>query len=360
MVRFTGRELPRIEREAELYWGESEVEALYRDVVAHDNVSANMAALTFQANVTTQEVKGLEQLLSIAPNDVQRRFWAVMQAQSVLRTNFGTQVVEEGTKVSSHQYTFTGLSDVHESMCLNLCGASHYPMTKLFGRSPSGLNATGESDLKNYYDYVDAQREAKLRPVLERLIPVLCMSAWGQVPEDMDITFPPLWTPTAKEVAEIVKAKSETIVAAYQAGLLNVDTAQKELKKLEEETGLFGNISDEEIARNAGKTYADAISLHDPLVGYSLGGGVSAPFDGAARDAAVTDYNPYRDPSTGRFTSGGGSGKMGEDKVCAVATAEPRRNTDEAQNICKADGCAEYQISMAGSRRGENHSGCQT
>ena len=130
----------------------------------------------------------------------------------------------------------------------------------------------------------------------------------------MDITFPPLWTPTAKEVAEIAKAKSETIVAAYQAGLLNVDTAQKELKKLEEETGLFGNISDEEIAGNAGKTYADATSLHDPLVGYSLGGEVSAPFDSAARDAAVTDYNPYRDPSTGRFTSGGGSGKMEKTK----------------------------------------------
>ena len=40
LVRFTGRELPDLERQAELYWGESEVEALYKDVVAHDNVSA--------------------------------------------------------------------------------------------------------------------------------------------------------------------------------------------------------------------------------------------------------------------------------------------------------------------------------
>ena len=45
IVRFIGRELPELERIAELYWGESEVEALYKDVVAHDNVSANMAAL---------------------------------------------------------------------------------------------------------------------------------------------------------------------------------------------------------------------------------------------------------------------------------------------------------------------------
>lgn len=267
VVRFTGRDLPRIERQTELYWGESEVEALYKDVVAHDNVSANMAALTFQANINTMEVKGLEQLLSMSSPEVQRRFWNTMQAISVMRSNFGMQLVEQGNQIKNTQYTFTGLDEVYESMCLNLCGASHYPMTKLFGRSPAGMDATGEGDLKNYYDYVDSQREAKLRPALEKLLPVLCMSAWGYVPDDLEISFPPLWTPTAKEVAEIAKSKAETITTAYQAGLLNVDTAQKELKKLEDETGLFGSITDEEIAANAGKTYQDATALRDPLAG---------------------------------------------------------------------------------------------
>lgn len=272
VVRFTGRDLPRIERQAELYWGESEVEALYRDVVAHDNVSANMAALTFQANINTMEIKGLEQLFSIGSSQAQRRFWNVMQAQSVLRSNFGMQLVEQGSQLTNTQYSFAGLQEVYESMCMNLCGASHYPMTKLFGRSPGGLNSTGESDLRNYYDYVDSQREAKLRPALQKLFPVLAMSAWGYVPDDLDFIFPPLWTPTATELAGIAKTKAEAIVTGYQAGLLNVDTAQKELKKLEEETGLFGSISDEEIAANAGRSYSEAVSLHDPLIGYSLGG----------------------------------------------------------------------------------------
>lgn len=106
LVRFTGRELPDLERQAELYWGESEVEALYKDVVAHDNVSANMAALTFQANINTMEVKGLEQLLSLSSPDVQKRFWNTMQAQSVLRSNFGVQLVEQGNKMTNTQYTF--------------------------------------------------------------------------------------------------------------------------------------------------------------------------------------------------------------------------------------------------------------
>lgn len=300
VVRFTGRDLPRIERQTELYWGESEVEALYRDVVSHDNVSANMAALTFQANVNTMEVKGLEQLLSIGSPQVQRRFWQVMQAQSVLRSNFATQVVEQGTKLTNTQYSFAGLKDVYESMALNLCGASHYPMTKLFGRSPGGLNATGESDLTNYYDYIDSQREAKLRPVLERLLPVLCMSALGGIPEDVEIDFPPLKTPSPIEMAQIGKTKAEAIAAAYTNGLLNVDTAQKELKKLEEETGLFGSISDEEIAANAGKSYQDATALRDPLAGL--------PLETSAADSyPAYDYSPNQPRDKyGRWTSGGG------------------------------------------------------
>lgn len=310
VVRFTGRDLPFLERVAELYWGESEVEALYKDVVAHDNVSANMAALTFRANINTMEVQNLDQLFSLGSTQMQQRFWNVMQAQSVVMSNFGFQLVNKGDQMHNTQYTFAGLAEVYESMCLNLCGASHYPMTKLFGRSPAGLNSTGQSDLQNYYDYVDTLRESKLRPALEKLLPVLAMSTWGVVPENIEVTFPPLWTPTAKETADITKAKAEAIVTVFQGGLIRADTAQKELKRLADETGMFGSITDEEIAANAGKTYQDVTALRDPLAG--LG------FDGLSlgvQDAAVEDYSPNQPrDKNGMWTKGGGSGKIGKTK----------------------------------------------
>ena len=190
-----------------------------------------------------------------------------MQAQSVMRSNFGIQLVNKGDQIKNTQYTFTGLQEVYESMCLNLAGSSRIPMTKLFGRSASGLNATGEGDQRNYNDYLDSQRESKLRPVLERLLPIMAMSAWGKIPDGIGIVFPPLWTPTAKEVAEIAKAKTEAIVSAYTNGLLNVDTAQRELKSMSDETGLYASLSDAEIEANKGKTYQDATALRDPLMG---------------------------------------------------------------------------------------------
>ena len=267
ILRFTGRELPYSEAVAEQYWGASEVEALYQDVVKHDNVSYNMAALTFRANVDTMEVQNLDQLFSLASSAQQQRFWRTMQAQSVVKSNFGIQLLNKGDQMKNTQYTFGGLKDVYESMCLDLAGASRIPVTKLFGRSPAGMNATGESDLQNYYDYIDTLRESKLKPILYRLLPILAMSAWGEVPAGLDLHFPSLWTPTAKEVAEIAKTKTETVIAAFQAGLLDQAMAQAELKKLAEETGLFDQLDEETIAANRGRTFQDVTALRDPLLG---------------------------------------------------------------------------------------------
>ena len=272
MVRFIGRELPWLEKVAEIYWGESELEAVYNEIVRRDNAAANIASLIFRANIDTLQVDGLTQLIGGGNVEANRRFYNTLAAQSVMESNFGKRVIDKEDTITNTQYSFGGLPDVYDRIMMDVAGAARTPVTKLFGRSPAGMNATGESDMKNYIEYLDGIRESEFRPVIEKLLPVMALSAWGVLPDDLDITFPPLSTPDAKELAEIAKAKSEAIVTSYQAGLLNVDTAQKELKKLAEETGLFGSISDDEIAANAGKTYQDATSLHDPLLGYGLGG----------------------------------------------------------------------------------------
>lgn len=307
VVRFIGRELPFLEKIATMYWGESEIEPIFDDVRLYDSIMHNMGNLTFRANVDTMEVQNLDQLFAITSGEQQRRFWNMMQAQSVAESNFGMRLINKGDQVSNRQYTFAGFNYVTEAAQLNLCAKTHIPMTKLFGRSPAGMNATGESDMKNYYDIVDGEREAKLRPAIEKILPVLCMSCWGAVPEDINIQFPPLWTPNATEIANIAKTKTETVVTAFQSGMITLGAAQKELKRITEETGLFDSITNEEIEQNKGKSYRDVMALQDPTAGITPGADEDNPFDAA--DSVAMDglgYNPYRDPVTGRFTTGNG------------------------------------------------------
>lgn len=273
VVRFVGRELPWLEQVSEQYWGESEIESVYSEVIKRDNVSGNIAALTFRANVNYLETEGLDMLLGTGNGEMQRRFWNTLQAQAIMESNFGTRVINKGDQMHNVQYTFTGLADVYDRIMMDVAGAARTPVTKLFGRSPAGMNATGESDMQNYYDYIDGLRETVFRNVIERILPVMAMSAWGVVPDDLQVDFPPMSTPDAKEVAEIAERKSGAIVAAYQNDLIDASTAMRELQTLEPDTGLFGKISDDAISRAAGQTYTKSRMMIDPLAGLTGTGG---------------------------------------------------------------------------------------
>ncbi len=87
-------------------------------------------------------------------------------------------------------------------------------MTRLLGQSPSGLSATGESDVRNYYDMIAARQELDLRPQLERLDRLICWS------EDIDegaltFAFRPLWQldEPAKAALALSKAQATQIYA---------------------------------------------------------------------------------------------------------------------------------------------------
>lgn len=267
VLRFTGRDLPYNEKIAEMYWGESELEAIYNELVKRDNVSGNIAALTFRANVNYLETDSLDQMLAVNNTAAQKRFWQTLQAQSAIESNFGTRLVNKGDVMHNTQYTFTGLPDVYDRVMMDVAGAAKTPVTKLFGRSPAGLNSTGESDMNNYYDYIDGLRENQLRPILERLLPIMVLSAWGKIPDDLEIDFPPLQTPDSSQIADIVDKKTQAILSSYQSDLIDASTALKELKSLTDETGVYGSISDEAIKAAEGKYYSDYKAMRDPMAG---------------------------------------------------------------------------------------------
>lgn len=267
VVRFTGRELPWLEAVTELYWGESEIEAVFDEIVRRDNVAANIAALTFKANVEVREVEGLDQMLGLGNSEMQRRFWNMIQAQTIVRNSQGVSLINKGDQLHTEQYSFSGLDSVYDRIMMDVAGASRIPVTKLFGRSPAGMNSTGESDMNNYYDYIDGLRETVFRPVLEKLLPIMAVSCWGQIPDDLEITFPPMRTPDANEVADITAKNTSAIIAAYQNDLIDRATAMQELQRISDETGVFGKIADEDVEANKGIRYTDSKMMNDPLAG---------------------------------------------------------------------------------------------
>jgi len=247
VLRFVGRELPNWELQAEMYWGASEVEVVFDELKKRDNTSWNIAYLVFLANLRVMKMGDLGDTLAIGDAQAQQDLYNTVQAQNVLMSNMGLHIMNKDDSFETHQYTFAGLNDIYESFMLDMSGASTIPVTKLFGRSPAGMNATGESDMQNYYETIQQGQDTELGPVLDKLIPIMCMSEFGSIPDDLDYTFDPIRTPSDKEVAELVDKKTTSIINVFQAGIIPQKTALMELKQMAESTGMFTHITDEDI-----------------------------------------------------------------------------------------------------------------
>ena len=242
VLRFVGRELPRTETVRENFWGASEMEHIYEELLKRSAASANIAQLLFQANVTTLKMADFGDLLASGTEEQKRSVISAMQMENRFRTSFGVQLLSKDDAYENHAYSFAGLSEIYEQFMMDMAGAAEIPATKLFGRSPQGMNATGESDLRNYYDMIASLQERQLRPALEKLLPVMAVSCWGYVPEDLEFVFEPVMTNSPAERAELVQKLSSDVIQAFQAGLLTREEALAELKSRGEELGVYTKI----------------------------------------------------------------------------------------------------------------------
>lgn len=248
LLLFKGRQLPDWEEMSTQMWGASEIETVFDEIKKRDNTSANLAGLIFRANINVQKMDGLGQMLGLGDTQALTDLYGALSAQNQLMNNFSTYVMDSNDDFTTIQNTtFTGLNDIYESFMMDVCGATGYPMTKLFGRSPAGMDATGEGDLQNYDDLVSRKQESQLRPIIEKLLPVVFMSTFGQVPKDIQFRFNSSRTPNEKDIAELVDKKAHTVIDAYTAGLLTQKIGMQELQEMGKDTGMFTNIKDEDI-----------------------------------------------------------------------------------------------------------------
>jgi hypothetical protein len=78
------------------------------------------------------------------------------------------------------------------------------------GQAPAGLNATGESDIRWFYDTVRSKQSTALRPILNRLVKLLMIADGGKEPNDWSVSFRPLWQLSPLELADLRLKQSQT------------------------------------------------------------------------------------------------------------------------------------------------------
>lgn len=209
-----------------LFWGMPEYvrirRALRETVTAHTD-SVKLLERSVQA---IYSMKGLASLLTTddGENQVLKRLQLVDTSRGLLNS---IVIDSEGENYDFKTFQFSGVKDVIDATCNMLSALTNIPQTILFGRSPAGMNATGDSDFESYYNFVEKIQRLMLKRNLRTLLDVVFRAgiASGDVAEEPDykLEFKPLWSLSDTEQAAVDQTKAQTEQIKAQTAQLYVD-----------------------------------------------------------------------------------------------------------------------------------------
>lgn len=210
LICFTGNDLPDGSMGGEIdswFWGDPLLVAIRDALLSNDTATAAISSLLNEAKYDVVHIPGLMDSLSSAEYEKQlmERFNIAALLKSITNTlilDGGDGSENGGEKWEVRKQDFNGLPEIQRTMFQLVSGASDIPATRLIGQSPSGMNATGDSDTRNYYDRLSSEQESELTPALYPLDEYVIQSATGGRDPSIYYEWNPLWQMTPKEKAE--------------------------------------------------------------------------------------------------------------------------------------------------------------
>lgn len=189
-------------------WGES-IWIELREAVKHaDQIAASVSALVDEAKIDVIRIKGLMSgLATVEYENLLTRRWAAM---ATFKSSQNALLLDADDEYEQKTLTFAGLPDIQDRALMIMSGMADIPATRLLGRSPQGMNATGDSDMRNYYDRIRAGQIMHVQPKLHPLDECLIRSALNERPKEIYYEWNPLYTLSEKEAADIEKQFAET------------------------------------------------------------------------------------------------------------------------------------------------------
>lgn len=190
-------------------WGDSVLVSTLTAIQQADATAANVASLVFESKIDIVRIP--QMMASLADPAYREQLLERFSLAAAAKGNNGTLILDKEEEYDQKSASFATLPELMDRFFQQVSGAADIPMTRLFGQSPGGLNASGESDLRNYYDRISAMQQLEMSPAMEVLDESLIRSALGARPPEVHYVWASLWQIGQKEKADIGKINAETI-----------------------------------------------------------------------------------------------------------------------------------------------------
>ena len=205
-----------------LMWGMPEYVRINRAIKNAEIAHGTAPKMLDRSVQAVYRMKGLSELMMTEEGEdlALRRLQVIDMARGLLNS---IAIDSEGEDYDFRSFSYAGVKDVIDTTCNFLSAVTSIPQTVLFGRSPAGMNATGQGDMENYYNYVERIQKRVVRKNLRYLLSIIFQAGkhTGEIDKvpKIDIEFSPLWSMTETEKVALAQQKA-------QVQLTNAQTAQ--------------------------------------------------------------------------------------------------------------------------------------
>lgn len=206
---FYGRPIPKSSLTAvdykQRFWGMSIIQHCYNSLRDLGGALDSVSNTLYELVVGKFKISGLSNMLASGnEKKIIQRMNIIQMSKSAIRA----VLLGDNEEWTRDTVNLSGVPQIIEVFMGRLSGVCGIPQTKLFGRSPAGMNATGESDLALYYDMVKAAQRNEMRPQLTQLVDII--RAHKKIANPLSVEFNPLFQLTEKEKAEVEKLEADT------------------------------------------------------------------------------------------------------------------------------------------------------
>lgn len=208
------------------YWSPSILAQIEDQIKAYESANSNANYLLADTGLKVMTMSNLSQLLSMATenedgtvSDIgEVAIKARLQALELQSSSLKTLVIDKDETITRLMTNFQGIPEMLQKAKEALAAEVNIPHTLLFNESPSGLGATGNTDLTHWNEEIKQLQENQYRPLLEPIIKIAIYEIY-KTKKDFELEFNPLQLPTPKEEAEIQQIRMNTAVAAISSNI---------------------------------------------------------------------------------------------------------------------------------------------
>lgn len=200
------------------WWGESILSRCYGPIKSYSLAWDACALILSDFSVPTLKLKGLAQALAADKNNILKtRIEGAELSRSLARVLLLDSEEEYERKTTN----VSGLDGLLHAQAQRLAAAAEMPIALITGESPAGLNATGDMNVRLFYDRIASEQQRTLRPALNKIFRLLLILAnGGKEPENWTIKFNPLWEPTELERAQTRFITAQTDEVYIRSGVI--------------------------------------------------------------------------------------------------------------------------------------------